>query len=205
MSVANLSELVAFVNTLCIGVSTRIGNCLLMPPPWRQIGTSVTYSTYSISAKFLHWHFISWFCRRSLNSSVFVCILASVVCASCFFGWWLCDCCSAFCEAGHYYSLCWQQYEMCGPAMAAAIAAADNVTNVRCPGLPVAGVTGYGLATGSLRVTLRSIILFAFHCQAQVTWEAFWDPSRRPGRSCCHIIPNFGRKSASKNFSAKIC
>ena len=36
-------------------------------------------------------------------------------------------------EAGHYYSLCWQQYEMCGPAMAAALAAADsyegNLTN----------------------------------------------------------------------------
>ena len=46
-------------------------------------------------------------------------------------------------EAGHYYSLCWQQYEMCGPAMAAAIAAADNVTNVRCPGFPVPGVTGW--------------------------------------------------------------
>ena len=70
------------------------------------------------------------------------------------------DCCSAFCEAGHYYSLCWQQYEMCGPAMAAAIAAADNVTNVRCPGLPVAGVT-YRLATGSLRVTyVRSSCLY---------------------------------------------
>lgn len=50
---------------------------------------------------------------------------------------------------------------MCGPAMAAAIAAADNVTNVRCPGLPVAGVTGYGLATGSLRVTyVRSSCLY---------------------------------------------
>lgn len=86
--------------------------------------------------------------------------------------------------------------------MAAAIAAADNVTNVRCPGLPVAGVTGYGLATGSLRVTLRSIILFiAFHCQAQVTWEAFWDPSRRQKLLSCH--PKFWQKIGFQEFQCK--
>ena len=113
-------------------------------------------------------------------------------------------CCSAFCEAGHYYSLCWQQYEMCGPAMAAAIAAADNVTNVRCPGPPVAGVTGYGLATGSPRVTyVRSSCSLHFIVKLRSPGK----PSgiQAAGRSCCHIIPNFGRKSASKNFSVKIC
>ncbi len=83
--------------------------------------------------------------------------------------------------------------------MAAAIAAADNVTNVRCPGLPVAGVpVGYRLPTGYL----RSNLFIVFHCRPQVTWEAFWDPSRRQKLlSSCH--PNFGRKSASNDFSAQ--
>ena len=37
-------------------------------------------------------------------------------------------------QAGHHYSLCWEQYEVCGPTMAAAMAQADsydgNLSNV---------------------------------------------------------------------------